>query len=165
MNPWDEVLAQKHFGHGVRNPQDLLDRLREKQLQEERREARQRNEALKRARRIQQGNPAVKPSGAPHNHSGPIVGPKYQPNVAPIGSGSTISNPSPSSADPFGLDTLRTHLAETKKEVKELRAAADAVLAIHSKVKDKREGRDFYCGHCSTAYPCITVLALLGDSE
>lgn len=161
MNPWDEALAEKHFGHGVRNPQDLLDRLREKQLQEARIEAQQRNEALKRARRVE----AAKPSVAPHNQSWPIVGPKSKLGTIPIGSGSTISNPPSPSADPFGLDTLRAHLADAKEEVGELRAAADAVLAIHSKVEDKREGRDFYCGHCSTAYPCITVLALLGDSE
>lgn len=38
-------------------------------------------------------------------------------------------------------------------------------IAIHEKVKDARPGKDYYCGYCSSAYPCATVQALTEPIE
>lgn len=33
-------------------------------------------------------------------------------------------------------------------------------LKIHEKVFDPRPDKEFYCGHCSSPFPCVTVKAL-----
>lgn len=160
MNPLDR------FDPEVDTPESFIARLREKQRDREReierRDAIRRNQAIAKIKQQE----AVEAARKPKNVSPPFVGSQRQRIAPPSGSGSTVTPPtSPSGSDPFGLDTLRYHLAEAKKENQKFRSAVDAVLAIHIKVEDKREGRDFYCGHCSTAYPCVTVEALLGDDE
>jgi len=163
LNPLDRFDPDRD------NPRDFIERLRAKQREhereQERREAIRRNAAIAKIRQ-EKAAEAARAVKKPKNQSPPMVGPKHQLGGGVIGSGSTVSTPIPTpNTDPFGLDTLRYHLAEARKESQKLRSAVDAVLAIHTKVEDKREGRDFYCGHCSTAYPCVTVEALLGDDE
>lgn len=138
-------------------PQGFIERIRAKQRQEdnerEHREAIRRNAAIAKIRQ-QKAVSAARVFGKPKQQSG----------VGPIGSGSTVLTPTTKpNNDPFGLDDLRHRLAEAEKESQKLRLAVDAALAIHTKVEDKREGRDFYCGYCSTVYPCVTAQALLGE--
>lgn len=72
---------------------------------------------------------------------------KYLPNVT----ASSANPPAPVSSP---------SVAKVPTEADDLRTQIVRALAIHTSVDDPRPGKDAYCAHCSSEYPCVTVQAL-----